>query len=158
MGFAALAVALLVACGGTGSSGTPVPVSPGTSPNAIAAGTNGLPPEVPLAKLVRKPTDYDGQTLLVTGASYFASNGQQLLCDTFLESYPPQPAGNQLGLVGQLPDIVLAQLQSTGGDPSVAQVLWGQVSVIGIVHAGAAASSAWLEMQSIRVELGQSEK
>jgi hypothetical protein len=114
----------------------------------------GLPPSVTLAQLVAGGATFDGQTLLVTG-SYYSANGQQVLCDGFMESYPPQPSGNQIGLAGNLPDLVLQQLQSTRGDPTMAQAVWGQVSVIGIFHASAGASEAFMEMQSVRVETGR---
>lgn len=157
---AALAIALLSACSGAapGGSGSPTaaPVgSPGSSSPPVSSINTGVPPEVTLAKLIRDSTTYDGQTLLVTGGNYYAANGLQLLCDGFLESYPPQPAGNQVGLAGQLPEVARAQLQSTGRDPTLAAAVWGQVSVIGIFHAETAASAAYLDMQSIRVELGQ---
>jgi hypothetical protein len=161
-----LCLALLAACSGAGAA--PTAAGPGSSadPSAIAQqivatpslAAGALPPSVELPLLVPGAPGYegakhDGQTVLVT-ASYYGGNGLQVLCDGFLESYPPMPSGNQLGLVGQLPDIVAAQLSSTRGDPGLAQVAWGPVSVIGVFHDASASSAAFLEMQSIRVESG----
>jgi hypothetical protein len=139
---AVIGVLLLVGCSSASSS----PASPSGS------AATGPPPAVTLADLVANPAAYNGRTVLVT-ASYYSGNGQQLLCDTFLDSYPPQPGGNSFPLTGTMPAQSLAQLQSTSGQPNMAQATWGQVSVIGVVHSGGGLL-ATLEMQSVRVEQG----
>lgn len=148
LGAVAIAIGLftLMACSSAQPT-TGLPQTPAPSLNG------GLPPFVDLVELTGNPAGHDGQTVLVT-ATYYSGNGQQLLCDSLLESYPPQPGGHQLSLSGSMPAQAVSQLQSTQGQANVAQVVWGQVSVIGIFHVASGSAAAYLEMQSVRVEQG----
>jgi hypothetical protein len=153
-GIAFLTVVALVSTIVVGCSGSSTSPSGSAARTASGVISNGEPSQVIVAQLALTAEAYDGQKVLVTGGFLYAANGQQLLCDTLLESYPPQPSGNQVGLVGQLPDLALSQLQSTANDPTLARVTWGQVSVIGTFHAASGATAAHLDMESIRIENG----
>jgi hypothetical protein len=148
---AAILSVLAAACSGATPGG-----GPGASSGAaLNVSDPGQPRQVALPQLAVNGASFDGQRLLVTeGFLYAANGGQQVLCEGYLESYPPQPTGNQVGLVGQLPDLALQQLQSNATDPTAQRVIWGQISVIGLFHAASATSTAYIDMESIRVENG----
>jgi hypothetical protein len=90
----------------------------------------------------------DGQTVLVS-AMYFEDAKKQILCDVLLESYPPMAGGNQLKLLGKLPDLIRSQLSTSVGEAGLAQETWGAVEVLGVYHS--AAGGPFLEMQSVRI-------
>ena len=95
----------------------------------------------------------DGRRIIVRAGYYSRGGAGQFLVSGYLESYPPQPMLPLL-LVGDVPQDVLARLETTAGKPGLALVVWGEVEALGVFHAERGPAAAWFELESIRAIAG----
>ena len=75
---------------------------------------------------------------------------QARLCAMTLESYPPQCGGAAVRVHGAIPADVLSALERTN-DPTLAQAIWGQVTITGTVAAAGADGQPTLTVDTISV-------
>ncbi len=68
-----------------------------------------------------------------------------------LESYPPQCGGAAVRVLGAIPADVLSALERTN-DPTLAQAIWGQVTITGTVAATGADGQPTLTVDTITVD------
>lgn len=101
----AIALAVLAACGdGTadtadaGPSSTEEPTTGGLTPLAPDTdGDSAMGPGISVAELLASTAD---GPFLVNGYLFVSTDGEVVLADAIDESYPPQPAGNQVRVEG----------------------------------------------------------
>jgi hypothetical protein len=121
---------------------------PSTAPGSSAAATPaGAPLDVD--GLVAALPGLDGATATVTGFLLLTGD-QARLCAMTLESYPPQCGGATIRVLGAVPQAVVASLEHTN-DPTLAQAIWGQVTITGTVAATGADGQPTITVGSIEV-------
>jgi len=143
---------VLAACSAAGGrpSATPLfPDQPGPSSSAVATPRPSATGTLSASEAIARQLELDGQRVTVA-SGYWSDGSIQLLSDVMMESYPPQvPRDQSLILRGKVPATILAQLEHAG--PGYADVTWGQVTVTGILHAGAARVPPILELETIGI-------
>jgi len=90
----------------------------------------------------------DGQSVTTRGTFLATGDGAQL-CSLLMESYPPQCGGASVRIVGEVPADVLAAMDSTKGEPDLAQATWGFVDVTGTYRANGAGGGPTIELATI---------
>jgi hypothetical protein len=134
-----LLLAALVAVGLAGCDRLGLPGSDETAePGSLAALLSD-----PLALVEGRP--------VTLRATLWTSGDETYLCSSLAESYPPQCGQPRLPLEGVMPDDVRRALESTAGQPGLAQVAWGEVEVTGRLDLSDGPTEPRLAIEGIRV-------
>ena len=147
---AALLTLVLAACAGAGASSAPSPSAP-PSDAPIDLPTGAPPTAIPFDVLAGDLAALDGQTVTVTGYLLISDDRAQL-CGVLLESYPPQCGAATVQVLGEVPDAVIAGLDTTTGD--VAKAWWGTVTVTGVLAADGGSGTPTITIESIALADG----
>ncbi len=126
---------------------TPAPTLGPSNPPGPPATPAGEPLDV--ETLAASAGDLDGQSATATGFLLIAGDRARL-CAMTLESYPPQCGGAAVRVLGAIPADVLSALERTN-DPTLAQAIWGQVTITGTVAATGADGQPTLTVDTITV-------
>ncbi len=85
--------------------------------------------------------------MTVTGYLLISGDRAQL-CGVLLESYPPQCGAVTVQVLGEVPDAVIAGLDTTtGGD--IAKAWWGTVTITGVLAADGGSGTPTITIESI---------